>query len=147
MSQLPSVCPDCGVVFERMSNAARCPDCEQPRRQESQASSNYLHKSSPESRGYDWRWRQLSKRARALSPQCEDCGSVDDLTTDHSVTAWERRAQGKSIRLRDVAVVCRRCNTERGAARGPGASAHLQWERDLSVLAHELDGEDNDGHG
>ena len=139
MSQLPSVCPDCGSVFVRESTAARCPDCEGPRRQESQQSSDFLHKGSPESRGYDYRWRQLSKRARAMSPQCEDCGSPYDLTADHSVTAWERKAQGKSIRLQDISVVCRRCNAERGAARGPGAEDHLQWERDLPNIEFDPD--------
>lgn len=47
------------------------------------------------------------------------------------------------IRLRDVAVVCRPCNAERGAARGERAHEHEQWERDLDQLAHELDMEDD----
>lgn len=75
---------------------------------------------------------------------CEDCGSPYDLTTDHSAEAWRRRELGKVIRLRDVAVVCRRCNSERGAARGALASGHERWERpDLDQLADELDRDDD----
>lgn len=52
---------------------------------------------------------------------------MDDLTTDHSAEAWQRHELGLSIRLRDVAVVCRRCNAERGAARGERGAQHEQW--------------------
>ncbi|WP_409485131.1 hypothetical protein [Arsenicicoccus dermatophilus] len=68
-------------------------------------------------RGYDWAWVKLSRRARRLSPLCEDCGATTDLTTDHSPRAWERKAAGLPIRLEDVAVVCRSCNSKRGRAR------------------------------
>lgn len=68
--------------------------------------------------GYDGAWDRLSKRARKLSPFCEDCGTPDDLTCDHSAEAWRRKEAGKPIRLCDVAVVCRSCNARRGAARG-----------------------------
>lgn len=68
-------------------------------------------------RGYDNQWRRLSERARRLSPFCEDCGTTLDLTTDHTPEAWRRRARGLRIRLIDVAVVCRGCNTRRGKAR------------------------------
>lgn len=62
----------------------------------------------------------MSKRARRLQPWCSDCGSVEDLTTDHSVAAWERKDAGKAIRLEDVDVVCRSCNSRRGRARPQG---------------------------
>lgn len=65
---------------------------------------------------------------------------MDDLTTDHSAEAWRRHEQGLPIRLRDVAVVCARCNAERGAARGARADGHERWERpDLGELADDLD--------
>lgn len=73
-------------------------------------------------RGYGWTWQKLSKRARRLQPFCLDCGSEHDLTTDHSMTAWQRIADGKTVRLKDIDVVCRRCNSERGAARGEQAT-------------------------
>lgn len=97
-------CTICGAP----SDASRCP--EHPK----------LHKHparSPEGRGYDWAWVQLSKRARRMQPWCTDCGAVDDLTADHSPRAWQRKAEGLPIRLRDVDVVCRSCNTLRGSAR------------------------------
>ena len=50
---------------------------------------------------------------------CSDCGTVEDLESDHLPTAWERKAQGKPLRLADVDVVCGACNRKRGSAR-PG---------------------------
>ena len=140
MSQLPSVCPDCGIVFERMSNAARCPDCVGTSSVPGAGKTEYNYlRGSSSAQGYDYQWRKLSERARRMSPQCEDCGSPYDLTADHSVTAWERKAEGKVIRLQDIAVVCRRCNAERGAARGPRASEHQRWERRLPNIEFDPD--------
>jgi hypothetical protein len=59
-----------------------------------------------------------------MQPFCSDCGATSDLTTDHTPEAWLRAAAGKVIRLQDIDVVCRRCNTDRGAARGPNATEH-----------------------
>lgn len=95
-------------------------------------------------RGYDSRWDALSKRARRMQPWCSDCRSTVDLTTDHLPTAWERKAQGKSIRLRDVAVVCGDCNSTRGSSRptgdtprgpalGPSTGADFQTENHSHV--------------
>ena len=69
-------------------------------------------------RGYDAAWHRLSTRARTLQPFCSDCGTTEDLQCDHTPEAWQRKAKGKPIRLRDVDVVCGPCNRERGAARG-----------------------------
>lgn len=135
--RLPTACAECGGVYERDSgNYATCPTCK-PHRPEP---ATPKRKRSSSSRGYGWQWRKLSERARRLSPQCEDCGSVHDLTTDHSVSAWQRIDSGLPVRLEDVAVVCRRCNSERGAARGERAGQHTRWERpDLNQLARELE--------
>lgn len=81
----------------------------------------HARKSSPKAsataRGYDAAWHRLSARARRLQPWCSDCGATEDLQCDHSPQAWARKAAGKAIRLRDVDVVCGRCNRRRGAAR------------------------------
>lgn len=134
-AQLQQVCSECGDVYARDETltGAYCPAC----RPTPEAQPHRARRGSTKQRGYDSRWRRLSERARRLSPVCEDCGAVDDLTTDHSERAWQRKESGLPIRLEDVAVVCRRCNTDRGAARGKRA-AHRQWERDLSQLAADL---------
>lgn len=85
-----------------------------------------LPKESATQRGYDYAWTQLSKRARQLQPFCSDCGRTDDLTADHSPEAWDRKRRGLIIRLQDIAVVCRACNTRRGAARGEQAGGKGQ---------------------
>lgn len=77
---------------------------------------------SAHTRGYDAAWQKLSTKARAMQPWCSDCHTTEDLTVDHSAHAWARKAAGKRIRLTDVEVVCRPCNSRRGAARGPAAT-------------------------
>jgi 5-methylcytosine-specific restriction protein A len=71
----------------------------------------------PAELGYDTSWRKLSERARRIQPWCSDCGTDRDLTGDHSAEAWRRKAEGKPIRLQDVDVLCRGCNTKRGKQR------------------------------
>lgn len=78
------------------------------------------HEGSASARGYDNAWNRLSKRARRLQPFCLDCGSTDNLTADHKPSAWQRKAEGKLIRLVDVDVVCGPCNRARGTSR-PGS--------------------------
>ena len=100
---LMTSCLECG----ELSDQARC----------------VLHrpKESPKpnaAKDYDWNWQKLSRRARRLQPFCSDCLTSDDLQADHSVEAWQRKADGKPIRLQDIDVVCGDCNRERGAARG-----------------------------
>lgn len=115
--RLPSVCPECSEVFARDDTYARCPRCHPSR---GTRPGHRLFKGTPSSRGYDSRWRRLSERARKAQPWCLDCGSPYDLTADHSPEAWTRHELGLPLRLVDVDVVCRRCNSERGPARGPG---------------------------
>lgn len=111
-------CIECGEICE----AERC--------DEHKLKASGKHAESPYERGYDHAWRTLSERARRLQPFCSDCGCTDDLQTDHTPTAWARKAAGKPIRLRDVDVVCGPCNRARGSAR-PGAERRsaLRTER------------------
>lgn len=60
-------------------------------------------------RGYGARWQALSAEAREIQPWCSDCGAEEDLTADH--LRWPATA------LADVEVVCRACNSRRGAMR------------------------------
>lgn len=108
MSSLLRPCLDCGELTDQ----PRCPE-HRPTRTE--------HKSSASRRGYDYRWQQLSARARALQPFCDQCGTTEDLTVDHTPEAWKRKAAGKPIRLADIRVLCRSCNSSAGAARGEHA--------------------------
>lgn len=117
------------LVCGEPSPSSRCDDHELPARA----------KPSAHARGYDSTWTDLSVRARRLQPFCLDCGTTEDLTTDHSTEAWQRRAAGKPVRLEDVAVVCRSCNGKRGAARPrggtpPGRSKDPRWKAKSRTL-------------
>lgn len=73
-------------------------------------------KASPSQRGYDRRWKRISRLARALHPWCANCGSTDDLTCDHLLP-------GKVVdSLADVQVLCRRCNSRKGKPTQGGES-------------------------
>lgn len=136
--RLRSVCATCGAVFEHDDGERRA-DCYGCRPRPAPTPSK-LRRGTTKERGYGHKWRKLSERARRLATACSDCGTADDLTTDHSVEAWRRHDAGLPIRLRDVDVVCRRCNAERGAARGARGHEHERWEtRTLDELAAELD--------
>lgn len=69
-------------------------------------------------RGYDAQHDKLSKRARRLQPWCSSCGATEDLQLDHGPQTWERRAEGKPLRLQDYrGVYCGDCNRANGPAR------------------------------
>lgn len=106
-------CVDCG----ELSQSRRCPE-------HTPSPPDHHAGRSSAARGYDYRWQKLSERARKLQPFCLDCGTTEDLTTDHTPEAWKRKAAGKVVRLQDVAVVCRSCNSKRGAARGERSREH-----------------------
>lgn len=74
--------------------------------------------------GYDQTWRRLSERARRMQPWCSACGTADDLTADHSPEAWQRKQRGLPIRVKDVDVLCRSCNSKKGSARTRGVDPH-----------------------
>lgn len=115
--RLKAICSMCGAPFDRDMGIAQCEACK-PR----DDGSKDAKRGNRHERGYDNTWERLSKRARKLQPFCLDCGATDDLTGDHTEEAWKRREAGKVIRLQDIEVVCRRCNSERGAARGEKSS-------------------------
>lgn len=115
---LKSICPRCGIAWEPTDSRAECKSC---RPRDDGTTDKYLRGNRHE-RGYGNRWARLSKRARELQPFCSDCGRTDTLTADHSIEAWKRHDAGLPVRLQDIDVVCRQCNTDRGAARGDGAT-------------------------
>lgn len=110
-----TVCSTCGTPYDKEEGHGSCPEC-RPARTESPT------RGTRTARGYDNAWVRLSRQARRLQPFCLDCGSPYDLTADHSPEAWRRKAEGKAIRLTDIDVVCRPCNSARGAARGESSN-------------------------
>lgn len=58
------------------------------------------------------RWKALSKRARRMQPWCLDCGTTEDLTTDHVIPVSE--APELAYKPANIAVRCRPCNSRRG---------------------------------
>lgn len=98
-------CLSCGVPSSGSRNAgAYCSECRlKPK------SGPRKDNFSSSARGYDHQWRRLSNAARSLQNFCSDCGSNNDLTGDH--LRWPART------LADVDVVCRSCNSKRGALR------------------------------
>lgn len=59
-------------------------------------------------------WKNLSKRLRRLSPFCETCGAIEDLTTDHilPVDAHPELVYSEE----NCRILCRPCNGKRGNA-------------------------------
>ena len=142
ISTLSSVCSECGTVYVRETSGSRCDQCKPTRERTARRIVSESRRGTRRSRGYDAAWDRLSARARREQPFCSDCGREDDLTTDHSPEAWERRARGLPVRLRDVDVVCSRCNAERGPARGPDALERPTMgtaARELDELAAAMD--------
>lgn len=130
-----SICAECGSPYE-MDGIGRCEEC-RPRRDygtERKIFPSRRDRSNRHAHGYDNEWQRLSQRARRRQPWCSDCGSPDDLTADHSTEAWRRKQSGKSIRLRDVDVVCRSCNSTRGAARGPDGTDEYRGPDATEIL-------------
>ena len=110
-------CTACGQTYEKDNGHATCPDC----RPKPSARTLRARRGTSRERGYDYTWEKLSIRARKLQPFCSECSSTLDLTVDHTPEAWARKAAGKAIRLQDIVVLCRSCNSSAGAARGDRA--------------------------
>lgn len=116
MPKLRAPCQTCG----ELTHGNYCTNCNktQERRRTRARQRTNTPKPPPHKRGYDYTWRKLSERARFLQPWCSMCGTQKDLQADHTPEAWERKAQGKPIRLQDIDVLCGDCNRKAGAARG-----------------------------
>lgn len=122
-----TTCPSCLAPVQRDDTTnAYCDDCRAA--EQRTAERNRERSGTTTERGYGWKWQKLSKRARAKQDFCSDCGAQEDLTTDHSMAAWEAHEAGKPITLDMVDVVCSRCNSERGPARGPDATDDYRLE-------------------
>jgi 5-methylcytosine-specific restriction endonuclease McrA len=98
MGLLPRPCAQCGTVVR---NSYLCVECK--RKREAQ-------RPSRQERGYDYKWQQLSKLARKLQPFCLRCHSPYDLTADHIIPL----ALGGKSELRNIQVLCRKCNSSKG---------------------------------
>ena len=98
-------CLDCGVLIDK---ARRC------RAYESQYQ---RQRGSPTRRGYDSAWVRVSERAREEQPWCTQCGRVgtraNPLGADHVVPL----AHGGVSMADNVVVLCRECNSAKGARR------------------------------
>ena len=136
-------CAECGEPYEQTDHKStgRCDECRQVDRRERERDALRERRRGPRQKGYNGQWDKLSLRARRLQPWCSDCGSPENLTADHTVEAWARQAQGKSIRLQDIDVVCMECNNERGPARGDQASDQHRTARE--EFARELAAQQN----
>lgn len=110
VSGLPRPCLVCGTPT---LGSGRCPAHQLPARP----------RPSAARRGYDAKWRRLAAKARALWTYCAQCGTTEDLTVDH--LRWPANT------LDDVQVLCRSCNSRKGAAPGRGVEPK-QALRDLA---------------
>lgn len=104
-------CLDC----QTPARGPRCPACRTAKARAVRA----VNGPGPSStaKGYDQSWRRLSIAARRLQPWCSDCGTTENLSLDHSPEAWKAKAEGRPITPDLVDVVCKSCNSRRGAAR------------------------------
>ena len=90
-------CTDCGVLVR---DSSRCLQCHK------------VYKGSRPSaskRGYDSKWRKLSKELRRLQPWCSFCGLAADLTVDHILPL----SMGGTNDITNLRVLCRSCNSGR----------------------------------
>ena len=105
------LCPNC----RRLSDTSPCTAC---KRQANR------RRGAPATRGYGVEWQALSRRARRMQPWCSTCGATEDLTVDHLVPLAET---GTAVRptLADIQVLCRSCNSSKGAAGSTGPTELL----------------------
>jgi 5-methylcytosine-specific restriction protein A len=93
----------CGLI----SDKNRCPDC---------ARKYEIHRGPRTMKGrYDAAWRRIRAQAIREHPWCSVCGSTEDLTGDHITP---HRAGGRNVRS-NVQVMCRACNSAKGARPSP----------------------------
>ena len=97
---LPRPCVDCGTIVRDV----RCLQCKRIKER---------GRLSRLDRGYDYKWRKLSKQLRAIHPWCKQCGATKDLTVDHIIPLVDL---DPSLRyeISNLQVLCRKCNSEKG---------------------------------
>jgi 5-methylcytosine-specific restriction endonuclease McrA len=97
---LPRPCVDCGTVVRDV----RCLQCKRIKER---------GRPSRLDKGYDYKWRKLSKQLRAIHPWCKQCGVTKDLTVDHIIPLVDL---DPSLRyeISNLQVLCRKCNSEKG---------------------------------
>lgn len=98
--KLPRPCVDCGTIVR----AARCAQCQRIKERQ---------RPSRLDRGYDYRWRKLSKQLREMHPFCKQCGATKDLTVDHIVPLVDLHPELR-YEISNLQVLCRRCNSTKG---------------------------------
>jgi len=94
-------CTGCGDII---ATGSRCRDC--------RPADTRVRKDKGQA-AYDPTWRKLSVKARRMSPFCQDCGAVEDLTADHVLPKSDYPELVHA--LDNLAVRCRSCNSRRGA--------------------------------
>ena len=82
-----------------------------------------LRAATTAQRGYGAAHQRRSRQARALHPFCAECGATEDLTADHV----EALANGGHP-LGELRVLCRSCNSRRGAPPSGGRGRHRDAE-------------------
>lgn len=97
MKKMTKPCVVCGVLVK---DSARCAKC---------AKEYNRGRLSAAQRGYDAKWRKLSKWLREAQPWCSWCGTTADLTVDHIVPL----VLGGTNELDNLRVLCRSCNSAR----------------------------------
>jgi hypothetical protein len=105
MNLLPRACLDCGQPTRDGSRCHRC--LAATYKAEDQRRGN-RHQ-----RGYTNDWARLAKEAIRRQPWCTDCGHWG--STDNPLTGDHLRWPAET--LDDVDVVCKKCNSRRGAKR------------------------------
>ena len=93
------VCPGCGRLKQQTGRCAACKRADERKRPKTAA------------RGYGSRHQRLARLAITRSPVCEACGSEHELTADHVIPV----AHGGCTTLGNYRVLCRTCNSRRGA--------------------------------
>lgn len=93
-------CLDCGETC----SGTRCVPCGRTRQLRLDQ-----QRGGATARGYSAGWERLRRKAVKLQGFCADCGGTVDLTGDHLI--WP------ACTLDDVAVLCRSCNSRKGAVR------------------------------
>lgn len=109
---VPKACGDCGVPCTgehlRRGEAHRCPEHALAARRRRDAARPHRR-----ARGYSRRFDELRAVLVARQPWCTACGATEDLTADHIVPL--SRTVVTPITIDDLQVLCRRCNSSRGA--------------------------------